>query len=352
MQLKNNATLISIKCNGQNMTLVSDSQNQYTITLNKQNTGSFVIEAIDSRTNKTTHTITKTLINYVQLTQNGTFKRTSNTSGKVLLDYSGNYWSGNFGVLSNSLSVCWDYREKGSSTWIEGTCIANPTIDTTNFKYSGSSISLNNLLGVTDNFFDYTKDYEFLLTVEDEIQQISIQYSLSKGIPHTAWYEDGLMAHNGDIDITGDYKKDGQSIITTVVDSLNSSSSTSALSAKQGKNLDTRLKKIETYSSTEQVIGTWFGKPLYRKCYTGTIGNISNNTIDSSIKRNTHTPINIYGTAYAMYDQWWPILQKFDDNGYSLFAYVDDGGIKFNWGNYFNSSSIFNFVIEYTKNSD
>lgn len=51
-------------------------------------------------------------------------------------------------------------------------------------------------------------------------------------------------------------------IVATVVDGLNSTSTTDALSANQGRN-------ITTYSTTETRIGTWIdGKPLYRRVYS------------------------------------------------------------------------------------
>ena len=349
LQLKNNATLTSIKCNGQEMTLVSDSQNQYTITLNKQNTGTFVIEAIDSRTNRTTHTITNTVINYVQLSQTATFKRVSNTSGKVLLDYSGNYWSGNFGITSNSLSICWDYRVRGSSTWIDGTCIANPTIDTTNFKYNGSSISLNTLLGVNDNFFDYTKDYEFLLTVEDEIQEISIIYSLSKGIPNTAWYEDGCMTHDGDIDITGNYKKNGQNLSIPSVLNSYSASTTNTYSCNYVNN-------FFEYSTNEKIIGKWIdNKPLYRKVLQKT-SSFSNETQIPHGINDLETVVNINGFMKIGTNDYRPlpahIYNPSQANNGGVYNIYDEKVLVTmdNWW----ASRITEIcvIIEYTKSSD
>jgi len=56
-------------------------------------------------------------------------------------------------------------------------------------------------------------------------------------------------------------------IVATVVDSLNSTSTTDALSANQGKVLVDRM----SYSTTEKVVGTWIdGNTLYEKTITDT----------------------------------------------------------------------------------
>lgn len=347
LQLKNNATLTSLKCNGQNMTLVSGSQ--YTVTLNNQNIGTFTIEAIDSRTNRTTSTITKTLINYVQLSQTATFKRVSNTSGKVLLDYSGNYWTGNFGITSNSLSICWNYRVRGSSTWIDGTCIANPTIDTTNFKYNGSSISLNTLLGVNDNFFDYTKDYEFLLTVEDEIQEISIIYSLSKGIPNTAWYEDGCMTHDGDIDITGQYLKNGQPFSESLP--LGTIVKYDGNTVPDGYE---RVDELPEYSTDETICGTWIdGKPIYRRIVSGNRSGQAETSISYS-NWNVDELVDIKPIIYSNNNDYYynsPYYANSDDY-WRIYTNLNYKNININCGsNYPGRTGKYILVIEYTKSS-
>lgn len=208
LTLQKSSTFVSIKCNGSDMSYVSGDT--YSILLSTQNTDTFIIEVIDSRGNTLTHTITKTLLNYIAVTQSAYFRRTSNTSGKILLDYSGNFWSGNFGISNNAISVSWKYRESGSNTWINGTSISSTIIDSVNNTYSNTDVSLNTLLGVNDNFFDYTKNYEFQLTISDLVLSTIAQYSLNKGIPNTVWYEDGYMDHNGDINISGNYLINGQ----------------------------------------------------------------------------------------------------------------------------------------------
>ena len=66
-----------------------------------------------------------------------------------------------------------------------------------------------------------------------------------------------------------------------VVDSLNSTSTTDALSANMGRELNEKIKNItalENYSTEETIIGKWIdGRPIYRKVIE--CGNLANNTI-------------------------------------------------------------------------
>jgi microcystin-dependent protein len=80
-------------------------------------------------------------------------------------------------------------------------------------------------------------------------------------------------------------------IVSNVIDNLNSSSATDALSAKQGKLLG-------QYSTSEIVVGTWVnGKPLYRKVYDlGNLPNTGNKDVATGL---TDVMVqNIYGRAY------------------------------------------------------
>lgn len=196
---KYNATIKSIKVNNQNATV---SGSIGTLTILKSTTGTYNIVVEDSRGYKTTQTATKTLINYVPLSLSATLQRTSQTSGEVLLSYSGNYWSGNFGGESNTLTCSWKYREKGSSTWINGTTLS-PTINTSQNTYSQTSISLNTLLEEDDKFFNYQKDYEFLIIASDKISTLQPQYSVVKGLGILELYKTTALI-NGNLDVTGE----------------------------------------------------------------------------------------------------------------------------------------------------
>ena len=76
--------------------------------------GDFVFTVTDSRGNTTTKTISKTLINYVKLTANLDAKNPT-TDGVLNFTVKGNYFNGNFGANSNTLTVQYRYKVDGGS---------------------------------------------------------------------------------------------------------------------------------------------------------------------------------------------------------------------------------------------
>lgn len=115
----------------------------------------FKFTVIDSRGNTNTQTITKTLINYNTLSckiSNSEFL----TEGKISFTISGNYWSGNFGAVSNALTVKYMCRQQGTNgTWTAVT----PTINTSNGTFS---------VNVSVSSLDYRKKYEIVAYAEDK----------------------------------------------------------------------------------------------------------------------------------------------------------------------------------------
>lgn len=149
---------------------------------------SFSVSATDSRGYSTTITKTATMINYVQLTCNASFKRANQTSSVVNLTYSGNYFNGSFGATSNTLTMSWKYREKGSSTWISGGAL-NPT--KSGNMYSGSIQCGTN--------FDYEKSYEFQIDFADKIDSLNTgAITLPKGQGSFEIYDKAIKA-NGEV---------------------------------------------------------------------------------------------------------------------------------------------------------
>lgn len=260
------ATISNVKVNGQEMTL---SNGTYSITLNAQTTGTFNIVATDSRGNPVTQTVTKTLVNYIQLTASGTFERASQTSGEIKVNLNGNYFNGAFKTnTNNTLSISWKYREKGASTWINGTSIT-PTI--TDNTFSISNVSLNTLLQEPTNFFNYTKDYEFLITITDLINTTGLNqtYIVNKGIPIMSWHKECTVV-NGNFDVRGNYFKDGQPFTGESLP-VGSIIKYDGNSIPQGYE---QIDELPTYSTTETVCGTWINnKPIYRKVMSVTTPN-------------------------------------------------------------------------------
>lgn len=177
---KNSASITSRSIEGSSVSSYLDIPNV--------SKNSFSVSATDSRGYSTTVTQTATMIEYVQLTCNANFKRANQTSSIVNLTYSGNYFNGSFGSISNTLTMSWKYREKGSSTWISGGTLS-PTI--TDNTYNGSIQCGTN--------FDYEKSYEFQVDFADKIDSLNTgAITLSKGQGSLEIYDKAIKA-NGEV---------------------------------------------------------------------------------------------------------------------------------------------------------
>lgn len=136
-------------------------------------------------------------------------------------------------------------------------------------------------------------------------------------------------------------KKVSQSagIIAEIEQNLDSNSAVNAPSVKAVKNAIEKVDAKNNYSTEEQVIGTWMGKPLYRKVVTiNEIVNITANTwTDTGITiPNKELLIKCYEITY---------------NNLLSFRYSNDNvqAICFTGLNLLKGDVL---VIEYTKTTD
>lgn len=105
------------------------------------------------------------------------------------------------------------------------------------------------------------------------------------------------------------------------------------------------------YSTQEQRIGTYNGKPLYRRIITGT----STKTTERTDIKNIEKIVNYYGICRVA-------GQSYAENGYRPFPYVaNSGGSQFVLNSYNNNritfssywdSNWYEITIEYTKTTD
>lgn len=102
------ATLKSTKVTNSGKSLTENG------TISGVTSGSFVFTATDSRGNKTSLEVTKTLIDYVKLTCNISNNK-PDTSGNLAFKVTGNYFNGSFGAVSNTLTVHYRYKVSGGS---------------------------------------------------------------------------------------------------------------------------------------------------------------------------------------------------------------------------------------------
>lgn len=115
-------------------------------------------------------------------------------------------------------------------------------------------------------------------------------------------------------------------------------------------NNDDIVTNATTYSTDEIRIGTWMGKPLYRKVYTGNLGDatIAHGLTNFKIAR-------LYGNYYnSSPGNWFPIPSVRPTNpDYALGVYINSTSINFERGSGVQSSSMLvEIVLEYTKTTD
>lgn len=144
--------------------------------------------------------------------------------------------------------------------------------------------------------------------------------------------------------------KQSSGIVATVVDGLNSTSTTNALSANQGRN-------ITTYSTTETRVGTWIdGKPIYRKVIN--FGNLPNSTykrISHNID-NIETIINIggYATEVGISTKNFyplPLQYKGEDSDYNAEVVANNTYVTIS-ASKDRSNYVAYVILEYTKTTD
>lgn len=114
------------------------------------------------------------------------------------------------------------------------------------------------------------------------------------------------------------------------------------------KQLGEQVDKMSTYSTEEQVIGTWIdGKPIYRR-YIEVDCNTSGDTTYTH-NSNIDNLVNIYGQCIIANQTIKRILPYISNSGNFKFSSYDNQTITFtsSWDN-----SKFFGVIEYTKTTD
>lgn len=147
--------------------------------------------------------------------------------------------------------------------------------------------------------------------------------------------------------------KQSAGLVATVVNSLESTSATDALSAKQGKELNEKITRNSTYSTEEQAVGTWIdGKTIYRKVINfGTLPNATKKEVQHNIS-NISIFTKIEGIAIrndeTKFTQSLPLVYKNTEMFYNTALAVDNTTIEIQTDG---DRSMFNgyVTLEYTK---
>lgn len=172
---KNSATISKRTVNGQSLTTTKDFA--------KVETGSFIFTATDSRGYSNSATKTASIIQYVPLTLTPTVTRLTPTGDKVKVSVKGNYWTGDFGAVTNTLTLSVQYKKTGG-TFGTATAISNPTISGT--SYSGT---------VQISGIDYQEAYVFRIVAKDKAVTLTQDVDLSQGIPVFEWGKNDFRFH-------------------------------------------------------------------------------------------------------------------------------------------------------------
>jgi len=165
---------------------------------------SITMTATDSRGNSTTKSDTSvTFIAYETPTISPVVKRHTATDGRVVVTFSGTYYNINFGAESNSLTITWYVREKGTTTYTQGSTSLTYTSSSNNKSYtqSGTSIEITNPISGSNGLFDYQKAYEVKFVVTDKVTSYTIgEVLLTSGVPSLAVFKNKVKV-NGALEV-------------------------------------------------------------------------------------------------------------------------------------------------------
>lgn len=210
------SSIVSCSINGVPATISNDSAS---VTFTESEALQYIAQVVDSRglistVNAESDLSNLSVVRYIRLTCNPTFRREAPSSNKILLSFTGSMFRGNFGNYVNSLQLRYRYREKGTTNWSVWTEIPAANISYgTNSYYSATAIDLtaSGLLSPSGGF-DYQKAWELCLQARDGITGARGELSavpedptvngvitVQKGFPIFDWGEN-------DFNINGDLK--------------------------------------------------------------------------------------------------------------------------------------------------
>ena len=158
-----------------------------TVEIQNSEAVSFAFSATDSRGYSASALVEPTVIPYIPLTINPTFRRVSPTSNIITVEFYGNFFSGNFGAFSNALKVKYRYKEYGTETWSAYVALSASSI---NIPGDGTYNS-NGAVTLGSNF-DYRKSYDLEIVAQDGsgtavLSDVSSMAQVTRGEPVFDW---------------------------------------------------------------------------------------------------------------------------------------------------------------------
>ena len=158
-----------------------------TVEIQNSEAVSFAFSATDSRGYSASALVKPTVIQYIPLTINPTFRRVSPTSNIITVEFYGNFFSGNFGASSNALKVKYRYKEYGTETWS-----AYVTISASSINIPGDGTYNSNGAVTLGSNFDYRKSYDMEIVAQDGsgtavLSDVSSMVQVTRGEPVFDW---------------------------------------------------------------------------------------------------------------------------------------------------------------------
>lgn len=158
-----------------------------TVEIQNSEAVSFAFSATDSRGYSASALVKPTVIPYIPLTINPTFRRVSPTSNIITVEFYGNFFSGKFGAFSNALKVKYRYKEYGTETWS-----AYVTISASSINIPGDGTYNSNGAVTLGSNFDYRKSYDMEIVAQDGsgtavLSDVSSIAQVTRGEPVFDW---------------------------------------------------------------------------------------------------------------------------------------------------------------------
>ena len=165
---------------------------------------SFTIAVTDTRdypANDTPKIDDAKFISYIPLDVSSSFKRIAPTTGEVGMTFNGNFWEGNFGKVTNSLSISYKYKKKEDTTYSNLiTLVKDTDYKISNNKYYSGTGSSQDVIEL-EALFDYKSIYDVQFFVSDAVTTLpTINLVITKGIP-IFWWNGEKVVVNGELHV-------------------------------------------------------------------------------------------------------------------------------------------------------
>ena len=218
------ATVSSVTINGKTFSVTagttdSAGNTSYGVTesLGTATTKTFNVSMSDSRTFPVNDTTTNDIVeNYVSLSVVPNFKRIAPTTGKVGLQFDGNYFNGSFGDTSNSLTISYKYKKSSETSYTSVSLTKDTHYKISGNKYYSGTGSAKSVITLAPTF-DYKTQYDVQLLVSDKLTSLTINAQVVKGIP-IIWWNSSKFVVNGELHIADSSGQNAVNVLSKIND--------------------------------------------------------------------------------------------------------------------------------------